>query len=275
MGRTWWLLAALAVAGVPAMATTEERPPDPLDDPVLLAMGALDGHPDLLFRQWGMNALRKKQYDRAMAYFRRASFHADKPSQGMIAEMLWNGTGVARDRAAAYAWMDLAAERGYPLFAIQREKYWQALTEAERASAIEEGQQLYARFGDSAAKPRYAARMRWQQKEATGSRLGSFAGASVKATLPGMSEDSEGISVDASKLHDKRYWDTDKYWEDTDRLWGRLRTGTVRVGELERVDEATESRIPEVQPDEGFAEPETPPTPDEEGASPSGTPGGR
>src|SRR3546814_9279963 len=70
----------------------------------------------------------------------------------MVAEMLWNGDGVERDRALAYAWMDLAAERGYAGFLGLRERYWSALDEAGRARALEAGQEVYAHYGDAAAR---------------------------------------------------------------------------------------------------------------------------
>src|SRR3546814_17375883 len=75
-------------------------------------------------------------------------------SQGMVAEMLWNGDGVERDRALADAWMDLAAERGYAGFHGLRERYWSALDEAGRARALEAGQEVYAHSGPAAPTPR-------------------------------------------------------------------------------------------------------------------------
>jgi TPR repeat protein len=64
----------------------------------------------------GMQVYKYKHREYAMQPFRRASFFADQPSQGMVAEMYWNGDGVPCDRALAYARMDLAAERGYASF---------------------------------------------------------------------------------------------------------------------------------------------------------------
>ncbi len=62
-----------------------------------------------------------------MTKFLRAARYADKPSQAMIAQMLWNGDGVPVDRVMAYVWADLAAERGYPAFIATREKFWSEL----------------------------------------------------------------------------------------------------------------------------------------------------
>src|SRR5690606_16599770 len=83
-----------------------------------------NGHPDIRWRQDGMQALERNDPRRAFDYFQRAARHADKPSQAMVAEMLWTGRGVIRDRPLAYAWMDLAAERQQRDLLIKREYYW-------------------------------------------------------------------------------------------------------------------------------------------------------
>src|SRR3546814_2441093 len=90
----------------------------------MVTSGFLNSHPDLRYRLLGMEAMREDRHGDAFKFFRRAAHFADKPSQGMVAEMLWNGDGVERDRALAYAWMDLAAERGYAGFLGLRERYW-------------------------------------------------------------------------------------------------------------------------------------------------------
>ena len=118
---------ALLAACMPVMALAvdsrkDELPPDPTQDPMLMAAGFLQQHPDLVYRKYGMEALAKKDYANAMRHFKKAGYYADKVSQAMVGELLWLGTGVAEDRPAAYAWMDLAAEREYRVFALQREK---------------------------------------------------------------------------------------------------------------------------------------------------------
>lgn len=235
------LLLALALAAclpVSAMAQSDKEPlpPDPTKDPMLLAAGYLQSHPDLAYRKYGLDAMKRKDYAKAVSHFRRAGYYADKPSQALVAELLWAGTGVERDRAAAYAWMDLAAEREYRIFVLQREKYWLELSEAERARALELGKDLYARFGDDQAKPRLEQALRWELQKATGSRLGGFAGATVKIGRP----DDDGNmdnTVDASKFYDARFWKADKYWAYTDALWNNLGNAQVTVGDVQKVSE--------------------------------------
>lgn len=235
-----WLAMLLAVS-VPAAAAAQKKseplPPDPTEDPMLLAAGFLQQHPDLAYRKYGMDALKEKRYAKAMAHFRKASYYADKPSQAMVAELLWFGTGTARDRAAAYAWMDLAAEREYRVFALQREKYWLDMDEAERKRALELGKELYATYGDDQAKPRITRALRWEKSKAVGSRLGGFAGASVQVGTPGVDGELSN-AVDGSKFYDARFWDPDKYWDYTDRLWHNIgKQGRVTVGEVREVSE--------------------------------------
>jgi hypothetical protein len=242
---------ALLSATMLLTARAADAPPDPVDDPMLITAGFLGHHQDMKFRLEGLAAYQAKRFEDAMGYFRRASFFADKPSQGMVAEMYWNGEGVPRDPVQAYIWMDLAAERGYVGFLGLRERYWQALTEAERARAVEEGQAVFARFGDAAAKPRYAHQLRIGRREMTGSRTGFNRGVSIEIPGPSGSQ-----SIPGTKFYDERYWDAKKYWAWQDGVWKKLRIGRVTIGEIETV-----SRIPQTAPEIDAPVPEVPATP--------------
>jgi hypothetical protein len=260
MHKRLWLLAMLLPIST-AMAADKKpaAPPDPTADPLMITAGFLTHHPDMKYRLLGMEAFKAKKYEDAMRFFRRASFYADKPSQGMVAEMLWNGQGAPQDRVLAYAWMDLAAERGYAGFLGLRERYWSALTEAERERAVSEGQAIYARFGDAAAKPRYETQLRRGRMQITGSRTG-FAG-NVQIIVPGPGGEQ---TIDGSKFYDPRYWDAKKYWAYTDQVWAKPRIGRVSVGEVEQVDElppAPSSRVPETTPQIDAPEPDVPEEP--------------
>lgn len=225
------LLLAAALALLPAAQALAERgpvPPDPEQDPMLITAGFLASHPDMNYRLLGMEAFRDQRYEDALRLFRRAAFYADKASQGMVAEMYWTGRGVERDPVLAYVWMDLAAERGYPQFIALRERYWKALDAAQQARAVEEGQAVYATFGDDVARPRYAFHLRNARREMTGSRTGFNRGVAIEVPGP-----SGNQSVEGSKYYDERYWDPEKYFAWQDRLW---KGGRVEVGEVERTD---------------------------------------
>src|SRR5690606_28897828 len=155
MTRLLLLLALLPLAFAHG-AEPRKAPPDPLADPLMIQAGFLSSHPDLRYRILGFERYKQGRHEEAIRFFRRAAFYADKPSQAMVAEMLWKGEGEAQDRAQAYAWMDMAAERGYPELLGLRERYWAGLDEEARARVVEVGQEVYAKYGDEAARPRIA-----------------------------------------------------------------------------------------------------------------------
>lgn len=242
------LLLALAPVAAFAQNTSKAAPPDPAADPLLTKAGFLATHPDLDFRKRGLEAFKAGEREDAFRHFQRAAFYADKPSQGMIAEMLWNGHGVARDRALAYAWMDLAAERGYSTFLSAREHYWDELDAAERERALEEGQAIYAKYGDAAAQPRIAAVLRRGLRNKTGSRTGAGA-ANLSIIIPG-SHDGDSEVIDGSKFYDSKYWNPKEYQAWHDAVWMRPRIGRVDVGDVQQVrdDKEPASRIPATAP---------------------------
>ena len=251
---------ALALLTFSASGTAAERemvkkpPPDPTRDAVMMSAGFLSAHPDLRFRLHGLKELNSNNAEDAFGYFQRASYYGDKPSQGMVAEMLWEGRGVAQDRALAYAWMDLAAERGYEGFTILRERYWKALTDSDRLRAVEAGQDVYARYGDDAASPRLATVLRRERGKQTGSRTG-FTG-SLKILVPGPG--GEMLQIDGSDYYDKRYWDPREYRAWHDSVWTKPRTGRVDVGDVVQVEDSPTSRIPASAPATDTPEPQSP-----------------
>lgn len=101
------VFAALLIAAA-AGASAAERDDDPL---VVNSEAFQRGHPDVRWRNLGATKYQKKRYREAVAHFRDAARYGDKPSQAMLALMLWNGDGIETDRVQAYAWIDLASER--------------------------------------------------------------------------------------------------------------------------------------------------------------------
>ena len=227
-------LTALALASLllVAAAPSAQAQRDDADDRMIASSdGFLAAHPDLNFRLRGLNAFRKADYPQAMTLFRRAARYADKPSQGMIGEMYWDGTGVAADRALAYVWMDLAAERGYPLMIAKRERYWKEMDAAERERALDVGKALYEEFGDAAAQPRLARELRWAKRNTTGSRVGSVGALTIMIPTPGGMQ-----QVDGSQYYDDKFWDAEQYFQWQDRDWKAPAQGRVDVGEVMTTD---------------------------------------
>lgn len=269
MNRRLRFTAPLALASMFICHTAfadKSIPADPSQDKALVTAGFLSGHPDLRFRLLGLEKREQDKQDQAFKFFQRASFYADKPSQAMVAEMLWTGTGIPQNKIEAYAWMDLAAERGYEGFVELRERYWAGLTELEREQAIQLGQDIYARYGDSAAQPRIATALRRERKNVTGSRTGFSNSLKILIPTPG-----GGELIDSSKFYDDRYWDPAKYQQWHDSIWMKPRVATVNVGAASTVPQpGVETRIPAVQPRPDAPEPITddvmPTIPDDEGS---------
>lgn len=248
------LVFAMASAATATSAANKAVPPDPTEDPVLMTAGFLSAHPDLKYRLMGLDEYRKGNLDDALQFFRRSAFYGDKASQGMVAEMLWTAQGVAQDRPLAYAWMDLAAERGYEGFLGLRERYWAEMDERERERAIEVGQEVYAKYGDAAAEPRLAAVLRRERRSATGSRTGYTGALQIYVPGPGGYQ-----QIDGSKMYDDRYWDPIQYRAWHDSIWMKPRIGKVDVGAVEQVrTDVPASRVPATAPQVEAAEPQTP-----------------
>lgn len=223
-------IALVLTGGTAAASERSPLPADPTEDPIMMSAGFLSAHPDLRYRLMGMEAYRNQEYERAFEYFRRAAYYADKPSQGMAAEMLWTGQGAPQDGALAYVWMDLAAERGYRGFLTLRERYWAQLDETAQVRALEEGSAVYARYGDEVARPRIDRELRRARRQITGSRTGHPVGP-LRIEVPGPNGTS--IGIDGTKFYDPVYWDPEQYQAWHDQVWMEPRTGNVDVGELE------------------------------------------
>ena len=222
------LVAAFCFSG-PAMA--EDPPkrwtPSAKQQEVMTSETFLSNHPDMLNRLRAMEALERGQPDQAAGYFRKAAHFADKQSQAAYAEMLWEGRGVPQDRPLAYAWMDLASERGFKVFLGFRERYWNALDEAERARAVAVGEEVYAEYGDAVAKPRMERVLRRAKRYMTGSRVG-FVGAK-RVIIPGP---GGGIEIGGDQFYEKRFWEPRQYWHWQDEIVEGMRDGKVIVGDL-------------------------------------------
>lgn len=222
-------LVALSLGALLPSPVQAQAKPDATDQQILQSEGFLTAHPDLLNRGRGWRAYREGDFAGALTYFRRAARYADKPSQAMIGEMHWKGEGVEQDPALAYAWMDLAAERGYEGFTLLRERYWQRLDEAQRRDALARGEAIYAEFGDDVAKPRIATVLRRERSRITGSRTGAVGALTIEIPGPG----GFTQTIDGSKYYASKFWDPEEYQAWHDAVWTKPREGRVDVGEVE------------------------------------------
>ena len=194
-------------------------------------------HPDVLHRERGLAALEDGEFGDAMEEFKRSAFFADKGSQAMIAEMYWSGQGVSEDRVLAYIWMDLAAERGYPLMIGKRESYWNALSSAEQQRAVTEDRNVFDEFADHVAKPRLEAILRSGKRQSPGSRVGgSSAFVDVYTEISRTSLRGEAQGTYRPQYYAARYWNPRSYWEHVDLAWAKPPQGVVEVLPLSTLD---------------------------------------
>ena len=226
---------------VPALANAAPPPKESVNQNLVVkSSGFLAAHPDLRWRGAGMLALEAGNAELAAGHFQRAARFADKPSQAMVADMLWRGEGVAQDRPRAYAWMDLAAERQYKPFLAKREFYWQQLDKAQQDRALAIGREVYAAYGDDVAKPRLETLLRRERRKSTGSRTGAVGALQIRIPGPG------GVwhTVSGQEYYAERFWEPAEYWAWTDQAWKDPPSGRVDVRPIEKVQPAPASKSP-------------------------------
>ena len=248
--RILWLSGMLVIAYVASTPVFAQRALTNNEHSVVNTHGFLNAHPDLLYRLRGFELIKSNQFDKAAIAFQRAALYADKPSQAYVAGMHWEGMGVPRNRSLAYAWMDLAAERGYPDFIAMREKMWGEMSESERARALHEGNSIYARYGDDVANPRLARELRRQRMEVVGSRTGSMGMVKVRIPLPmaGGAASDPGASaaymtIDGSQFYADKFWEPRQYQAWLEAQWKEPRGGRVEVGALKQDKSVPASRV--------------------------------
>ena len=229
------LALALLGAAAPAVAVGEFG--SVVQQDLFREPGFLRWHPDMRYQRSGVERWERGDDRGAYQDFLEASRYGNKLAQAMVGEMLWTGQGVGQDRAAAYAWMDLAAERRYPALLAIRERYWNQLDADERARALEVGKEIYAEYSDAAAVPRLSKLLRRGKRQSTGSRLGANTAAidvytDIRPSALDAFRGPFGPGSSAAwqpNYYDPRYWVPERYIRFVNRLQGRMPEGTVSV----------------------------------------------
>lgn len=228
---------SMAAIALPAMGSDKDAGGiDRKDQSVMSTRTFLNAHPDLKYRNEGWVAYEAGDYGQALEHFRTASRYADKASQGMVAEMLWQGRGMPIDRPMAYAWADLAAERGYPAFLRLREQYWRQLSEDERTRALRDGPALLPEYADAAAQPRMARFL--VKAEQSRKRSSMSVGRPREIRVPGPGGGM--MSIPVHRFLAPKFWDPVQYQAWQDAIWNNLPEGKVDVGDVEQVAPAKE-----------------------------------
>lgn len=227
------LLVAVLLAGMLAKmpAAQAERTPRRIDAAQWSLPSFRDAHPDLKHRLLAQQALDAGDYAIAIREFTRAADFGDKLSQAMLAELYLTGEGVAKDLARAYAWMDLAAGRGFAPFVGKRESIWGQLDGTQQSEALQIGAALYARHGDDVALPRLEKRIRRELKRMGGSRTGfanagsvvlpSGGGTRVRLMRHGRLSALGGPQMDLAHYYAPEFWRPQQYLAWKDAQWNR------------------------------------------------------
>lgn len=227
-----WLCWASAAAG------QDDPSSDPQVEKILQAMHGVstNSHPDLYGMTVGIRRYAHRQFHEALKYFEIGAYYADKLSQLSIGLMYLNGEGVPKDSARAWAWLDLAAERGYPDFVATRDRVRSQLSADEVAKARAVRAELESRYGDAVAKHRMEIQLRVRLMDAfTGSRTGFDFG--IVQVHPGRCDPLLSIGghvlaeagCDRGAYLAKDNWNPKLYFSARDREWEDSRA-QVTVG---------------------------------------------
>lgn len=196
----------------------------------------LKEHPDVYYRQLAINAYGGGLKQRALKLYLYAAGYADKPSQAALASMYWHGEGTSVDRPRAYAWMDLAASRGYTKLVMLREYYWSQLHEEERAQALLVGQEILAEYNDELTMRHLRQKLDRARRNVTGSRLGFIGNGIVKQASNGVNYDpDQPSSMGLAEFYSDSIWNADAYAQLKDLQW-KLQVDakpSVTVGDLQ------------------------------------------
>lgn len=134
------------------------------------ALSTLD-HPGMRAFHTADSYYRAERYELALRYYLQASAWGHKASQFNVGTMYFNGHGVDKDRATAWAWFQLAAEREYPQMVDVAGSTWAELGEEERQNALATLKQLRSEYADEITLPRLKRSIDRRNRNATGSRL--------------------------------------------------------------------------------------------------------
>lgn len=243
LGYTALLLLASSTVCLPATAQVPTVDQDMRETLRAMSDASTWGHPDQFGQYAGMQRYAKGNYTDALKYFRIGARYADKLSQLSIGLMYLNGNGVPKDPVLAYAWVAVAAERGYPQFVATRDRIWASLTPAQQARAKTAQGEVAAEYGDGVAKPRMDRELAYWRTQMTGSHIGFNSGVQHldKGMLSGGVPNADcarrtlgrtPIAGCGGDVYATWRWDPKTYYQMLDAHW----SGTVSVGALQPVE---------------------------------------
>lgn len=236
--RTSWAGGvALAALIVLAPAAAEEAPQR---DPGL-GLGYGEHVPSAWEMRQGRQDYQAGNYMGAFWHYMNAAIWADKFAQYNIGVMYLRGEGVEFDAVRGWAWLELAAERGYPDMVQAAGDLYRMLDEAQRR----EGErilreELLPDYGDATRVPATARRMERELRNATGTRTGSRAALSFLRVY-----DGSGVSRRGDEFYDPAKWDFERIVRFETQLMRDLAGAGATLGEFRVLEDEAEQKDPE------------------------------
>jgi TPR repeat protein len=187
------LLVALMLCGSVAIASNDTAPKTiPIDTKPIAAAPVAgsdhsednsrsfnqptdDGRPGEYYFALGVQAVKKGDYEHALAMYKVSASWAYKPAEYNLGVMYLSGQGGPVDLPHALAWMALAAERDDAQYVRARQLVYSHMSPEQYDQANVIWRDLLPTYGDEAALPRAKSRWREARQNATGSRVGSGA----------------------------------------------------------------------------------------------------
>lgn len=205
------------------------------------------GHPDLFGQYAGMERYFDGEYEAAIKYFKIGARYADKVSQFALGLMYYNGEGVSKNLASACAWLQLAAERGYPNYVDAHTRMCAPLTAAQHKQAEAKYQALLEEYGDHVARQRMKLALLTAVRSRTGSHVGFDFGAQQYVGMLGSGGPNSvgmqncaaptpiysGVPVPlehcaSTNLWATWYWEPETYFAVRDAAHGQVTVGSIQ-----------------------------------------------
>jgi hypothetical protein len=169
----------------------------------------------------------------ALEHYKLAAAYADKLGQFNVGYMYLRGKGTDKNLPRGWAWLELAAERGYPQLAGTARDIGEHLDQAQRQEGrriLEE--ELLPRYGDDIAVPRVARLMERERRRATGSRLGMIGNLTIIT--------DDGV-IGGEEYYADEKWDFEYIVESETRYMRNLARGQIGLRDFETLPDGEEA----------------------------------
>jgi len=173
----------------------------------------------------------------AFWHYMNAAVWADKFAQYNIGVMYVRGEGVEFDPVRGWAWLELAAERGYPEMVLAADDLYPMLDEAQQR----EGRRILEKellpdYGDAVRIKPTARRMERERRQATGTRTGSKAALSALRVY-----DGSGVSRRGDEFYDPAKWDFERIVRFETQFMRDIANAGATLGEFRIIEDEADS----------------------------------